>query len=194
MNRLQPVDIVEGSIRRPCGFRFGSFPGFQKWFPATMLMTVKVRTAMRKVTWGRMTAWGHGDDQIVSTPRFMGPGHGDGVRFPREGELVGGETIEAGSIRRPRQQGAVHSPVLRRSTDDHVVARGLGQVEDMDARSRCPAAASADRWRTSGTPRVVRAWMSERATREWSDVADDGDLQVEEPAVPDEYMSSSPGG
>ena len=43
-------------------------------FPATMLMTA-MRTAMPKVTCGRITAWPpSATAESISTPRFMGPG------------------------------------------------------------------------------------------------------------------------
>ena len=85
-----------------------------------------MRTAMPKVTWGRMTAWAPSATAGMDLdPAVHRPGvHDDGVGLG-EGQLLGRQAVVAGSIRRPREQGAGHALVCRRSMMTTSQSRGL---------------------------------------------------------------------
>ena len=131
-----------------------------------------MRTAMPLLTCSRITERAAvGDRRVHLHPAVdRARVHDDGVRLG-EFEAFLGEAVELEILVFAGQQGPAHALALQAQHDDHVDvphpfaqvvadphAQGFGLGRDQGARARST--------RTSATPRVLRAGIWERATRE----------------------------
>ena len=141
---------VAGSTRRPLEIRIRSFMASQALLPAMIDITA-IRTAMPKVTCGRITLCApSATAESISTPRLIGPGCMTIASGLASASFSGREAEGLGVLAGARQHRPAHALVLQAQHDDHVgAADALGQVV-ADAHAHLLQVAGHQRLRADG--------------------------------------------
>ncbi len=123
--------------------------------------------------------------ESISTPRLIGPGC---ITMHRAWPAAGVSSVRPKILKyspalgssAPLMRSFCRRSMITTSASLDAFAHVVADPARPCSAARPAPASSGPTTRISGTPSVVSAWMSERATRECSDVADDGHRQVGE--------------